>query len=190
MPGYRVPLRPLHRMGEDQIVLGDEFIAIGYVPGKGFGGIGKVLLPQLGTVGPAYADGIGTGFNTESEPTLKKRLDTIRTERSPITGLKEKGVVWARPEVVVEVEYRGWTEGEQHLPHPSYKGSRDDKTVAALWHPSRFGARPAAPRAWPWARPGRDIWRFVRWNWPRRLRLRSRRLWWRFRRESHWLSPR
>jgi bifunctional non-homologous end joining protein LigD len=35
-------------------------------------------------------------------------------------------VVWVRPELVAEVEYRGWTTDDQ-LRHASFKGLREDK---------------------------------------------------------------
>ncbi|RWA98362.1 MAG: hypothetical protein EOQ33_27640 [Mesorhizobium sp.] len=43
-------------------------------------------------------------------------------------GLKVKGAIWTRPEIVVDVEYRGWTEDHQ-LRHPSFKGIREDRSV-------------------------------------------------------------
>jgi bifunctional non-homologous end joining protein LigD len=53
-------------------------------------------------------------------------LDESRTENSPVAGLKVKGAVWVRPELIVEVEYHGITEDGQ-LRHPSFQRVRDDR---------------------------------------------------------------
>jgi ATP-dependent DNA ligase len=37
-----------------------------------------------------------------------------------------KGVVWTEPQLVAEVDYRGWT-ADQQLRHASLKGLRQDK---------------------------------------------------------------
>jgi bifunctional non-homologous end joining protein LigD len=42
-------------------------------------------------------------------------------KQSPIAGLKVKGKVWARPELVAEVNYRGLTTSGE-LRHASFKG--------------------------------------------------------------------
>jgi len=106
-----------------------EFIAIGYEPGKGFGGLGGVILAKAEDGKLVHVGGLGTGFNSKTGPDLKRRLDAIRTNRSPIPGLKIKNAVWARPEIIVEAEYRGITEAEGHLRHASFKGIREDRTL-------------------------------------------------------------
>jgi ATP-dependent DNA ligase len=54
---------------------------------------------------------VGTGFNARTG---------VEAKKPPIAGLKVKGAVWTRPEIVVDVEYRGWTEDHQ-LRHPGSK---------------------------------------------------------------------
>lgn len=73
------------------------------------------------------AGGVGTGFNSRTGPDMRKRLDAITADKPPIRKLREKGAVWTRPELVLEVEYRGWTE-DKVLRHPSFKGIREDRT--------------------------------------------------------------
>lgn len=123
-------------------VLSDEFIAIGYVPGKGFGGLGKIIVASANDGKLIHAGGVGTGFNSKTGPDVRKRLDAIRTKTPPIKGLKEKGAIWVRPEIVVEIEYRGWTEAEQHLRHPSFKGIREDRTAAEFGIDQQRKSRP------------------------------------------------
>jgi DNA polymerase LigD, ligase domain len=128
------PYRSGRRMEwvKTKCVMSDEFIAIGYVPGKGYGGLGKVLLakPEDGKLIPA--GGVGTGFNSRTGPDMRRRLDVLAIDSPPIPKLREKGAVWTRPELVLEVEYRGWTE-DKALRHPSFKGVREDRT------PEEFG---------------------------------------------------
>jgi bifunctional non-homologous end joining protein LigD len=67
-------------------ILTDDFIAIGYEPGKGFGGLGKVLLARVEDGELVYAGGVGTGFNTETGMDLRRRLDAIAIDHPPIPG--------------------------------------------------------------------------------------------------------
>ncbi|RWD80405.1 non-homologous end-joining DNA ligase [Mesorhizobium sp.] len=109
-------------------VLSDEFIVIGYEPGNSYGGLGSVLLANVENGILIFAGGVGTGFNARTGPEVKRRLDAIQMDKPPIPGLDVKGAVWTRPEMVVDVEYRGWTEDHQ-LRHPSFKGIREDRSV-------------------------------------------------------------
>ncbi|GLS29978.1 bifunctional non-homologous end joining protein LigD [Mesorhizobium albiziae] len=110
----------------------DEFIVIGYEPGGSYGGLGSLLLATGQDGKLAYVGGVGTGFNSRSAPPLKAKLDTIQTGSSPIPRLRNKNAVWTRPEIVVEVEFRGWTEDGQ-LRHPSFKRVRDDRSAGELF---------------------------------------------------------
>ncbi|WP_292290446.1 non-homologous end-joining DNA ligase [Mesorhizobium sp.] len=109
-------------------VLSDEFIVIGYEPGNSYGGLGSVLLANVEDGNLVFAGGVGTGFNARTGPEVKRRLDAIQMDKPPIPGLNVRGAVWTRPEIVVDVEYRGWTEDHQ-LRHPSFKGIREDRSV-------------------------------------------------------------
>jgi bifunctional non-homologous end joining protein LigD len=106
----------------------DEFVVIGYEPGGSYGGLGSLLLATAEDGKLTYVGGVGTGFNSRSAPPLKAKLDTIKTGSSLIPRLRNKNAVWTRPEIVVEVEFRGWTEDGQ-LRHPSFKRVRDDRSA-------------------------------------------------------------
>ncbi|TGV63719.1 ATP-dependent DNA ligase, partial [Mesorhizobium sp. M00.F.Ca.ET.158.01.1.1] len=58
-----------------------------------------------------YAGRVGTGFSTKGANDLKKRLDALTADASPFDAAvpKGKGLVWVRPELVGEVEFRSWT---------------------------------------------------------------------------------
>ncbi len=106
-----------------------EFIIAGYVPSKGSG-------RELGSIVAGYHEGgqlrpagrVGTGFTRKSAAALKTRLDRIKAESSPFEGAagRERGIVWVKPELVAEVEFRAWT-ASKTLRHASYLGLREDK---------------------------------------------------------------
>ena len=104
-------------------VLSDTFVVIGYETTDG--GLGSIRLAEErgGVLYPA--GGVGTGFTVASARAMKRQLDRLVSSKPPIAGLKGKGVVWTKPEIRVEVEYRGRT-AEGSLRHPSFKGVRED----------------------------------------------------------------
>ena len=106
----------------------DEFIVIGYEPGGSYGGLGSLLLATARNGNLVYVGGVGTGFNGRSAPALKTRLDELTTAKPAIAGLRNKQAVWTKPEIVVEIEFRGWTEDGQ-LRHPSFQRVRDDRSA-------------------------------------------------------------
>jgi bifunctional non-homologous end joining protein LigD len=55
---------------------------------------------------------------------LKQGLDAIRATEPPIAGLRIKGAVWTRPQLIAQVDFRGWTTGHE-LRHASFKGLAD-----------------------------------------------------------------
>jgi hypothetical protein len=57
-------------------------------------------------------------------------MPTSKFDAGDNEARKGKGVPWTRPDILVEVEYRGWTSDGQ-LRHSSFKGVRD--TMAIPW---------------------------------------------------------
>jgi bifunctional non-homologous end joining protein LigD len=105
----------------------DEFVIIGYVPSEvGRGGLGSLRLAVKKRGKLHYAGGVGTGFSTEVGQALRRRLEKMRVDKPAVPGIREPDTVWIRPELVAEVEYRGWTHDDL-LRHPSFKGLREDK---------------------------------------------------------------
>jgi bifunctional non-homologous end joining protein LigD len=77
-----------------------------------------------------YLGRVGTGFGRDTVRRLAPKLQAVEADRSPFSGAnaprKEAGLHWARPELVAEIEYGGWTQAGV-LRHASFKGLREDK---------------------------------------------------------------
>ncbi|WP_337763283.1 ATP-dependent DNA ligase [Sinorhizobium meliloti] len=89
-----------------------------------------------------YVGGCGTGWSNQQSVKLRELLDTIKDDKPPV-ALRRKGVVFVRPLLVAEVEYRAWTEDEK-LRHPSFKGLRDRADDATVFSLDR-----GQPSGWP-----------------------------------------
>ena len=61
---------------------------------------------------------------------LWKRLKALRINappfEKPLNALQKRDAVWVRPELVAEVEFRGWT-ADHHLRHAAFKGLREER---------------------------------------------------------------
>lgn len=76
-----------------------------------------------------YAGRVGTGFDERLLRQLHQDLRAIEMERSPFDErLPVKGVHWAEPRLVAEVEFTEWTR-DGRLRHPSFAGLRPDKAA-------------------------------------------------------------
>ena len=115
-----------------------ELVVCGWVPGEGRRRerIGALVLgvhePEGG--GLRYAGKVGTGFTEAELDRLAGLLAPLEVFEPPFTAAGAtlpKGALWARPELVAEVEFTQWTPDGQ-LRHPSYKGLRDDKEPAEV----------------------------------------------------------
>jgi len=107
-----------------------EFVVAGFTPStaipKAVGAL-SVAFHDNGEL--RYAGRIGTGYTHVTARELWKRLERLRTGRPPVAlpkSERRKNVVWVKPQVVVEAEYRGVTH-DGLLRQASYKGLREDK---------------------------------------------------------------
>lgn len=121
----------------------DEFVVVGYTPGKGSrAGFGSLLLarPERGRL--TYVGRVGTGFDTGTLAELNRRLmQRARTE--PVVDLpghlpfSERSVRWVRPELIVEVAYRGLG-SHGLLRQASFLRLREDKPMRDVDAPTEF----------------------------------------------------
>jgi bifunctional non-homologous end joining protein LigD len=121
--------------GEDWIkvkcITSQEFVIAGYVPRSDAPkSVGALVLGYYDAGRLTYAGRVGTGFTAATARSLWQRLQPLRRKESPfperLPSLARKGVVWTEPELVADVDYRGWTADGQ-LRHASFKGLREDK---------------------------------------------------------------
>ncbi|PWE52786.1 ATP-dependent DNA ligase [Metarhizobium album] len=113
-------------------VQSESFMVVGYEPSKtARGGIGSLLLAARRGHDWVYVGNVGTGFKERDALYLRKTLDKLKTKRPPVVA-EGKGIVFAQPTLIAEIEFRGWT-GDQKLRHASYKGLREVQDNAAVF---------------------------------------------------------
>ncbi|OBQ67191.1 DNA ligase D [Mesorhizobium erdmanii] len=106
-----------------------EFVIGGYLPSDKTGrGLRSLLVGYYEAGKLHYAGRVGTGFSAKGANELKKRLDALKAAASPFDAAvpKGKGLVWVKPQLVGEVEFRSWT-SDRIIRHASFQGLREDK---------------------------------------------------------------
>ena len=140
-----------------------EFVVAGYVPSS----VSKELVGSL--VLGYHEDGrlvhagrVGTGFGREVARDLVAKLGPLVRKTSPFpekpSADAARGVVWVKPELVAEVEFRAWT-ADRLLRHAAFRGLREDK-------PAREITREAPPEAAPAPKPTVRLTHPDRVYWP------------------------
>jgi bifunctional non-homologous end joining protein LigD len=109
-----------------------EVVIAGIRPGKGArnGTFGSLLLGIPGDDGLVYAGRVGSGFSDSTLAALMGKLEPLRTDSNPLTGvppLDARDALWVEPRLVGEVEYGEFTPGGI-LRHPRWRGLRPDKS--------------------------------------------------------------
>ncbi len=109
-----------------------EFVIGGYTKGKGSRApLGSLLVGYWGSGEMSgkliYASHVGSGFNEETLPLMKARLEPLRTITLPFSEKPElhSPTIWVKPEVVAEVKFQSWTE-DGALRAPVFLRLRDD----------------------------------------------------------------
>jgi len=125
--------------------LEQEFVVAGFSPSAAMPrAIGALTVAFHDDGELRYAGRVGTGYTRAIAHDLWQRLDKLRTERPPLAVPKterRKDVIWVKPNMVVEAEYRGITH-DGLLRQAAYKGLREDKPAREVVH-----ERPAAAAA-------------------------------------------
>jgi bifunctional non-homologous end joining protein LigD len=117
-------------------ILRQEFVILGYIPSTSAkGSVGSLVLGLYERESLQYVGRVGTGFSAEQARSLRKELERIATTKpklgQPLPAGADKGVRWAEPRLVCEVEYRGWTEGRL-IRQASFKGIREDRPAEEI----------------------------------------------------------
>lgn len=107
-----------------------EFVIGGFtLPTHKERGIGALLLGYYEGKEFIYAGKLGTGFDQETAPLLRKKLDRLKQKTmafAEVPSIVSNKAIWVKPTLVCEVEFTEWT-ADGRLRHPSFQGMRDDK---------------------------------------------------------------
>jgi bifunctional non-homologous end joining protein LigD len=113
-----------------------EFIILGYIPSTAAKGLVGALLMgyfERGTL--YYAGRVGTGYSSAQAKALRDALEEIAAPKpklgNDLPEGAEKGVRWAEPRLVCEVEYRAWT-ADKLIRQASFKGLREDRPAEEI----------------------------------------------------------
>jgi bifunctional non-homologous end joining protein LigD len=120
------PYRP-GRLGDwlkIKCIQSESFVVIGYEPSTAMrGAIASLLLAARRGDKLVFVGSVGTGFKDQVARDLKVQLDGMRMTQ-PAAPVEGKKLVFARPELVAEIEFRAWT-NDGKLRHASFKGIRE-----------------------------------------------------------------
>ncbi|APE07992.1 ATP-dependent DNA ligase [Rhodococcus pyridinivorans] len=90
-----------------------------------------------------YVGKVGTGFDDETLLSVAKAVKGRTSRTNPfaneVPAAERRDAVWLRPELVGEVRFGGWTEGDR-VRHASWRGLRDDVDASSVVREEETGA--------------------------------------------------
>ncbi|WP_291295071.1 DNA ligase D [Elioraea sp.] len=123
--------------GSEEVVIG------GWSRNRNGTGLGALLVGARRDGVLVYLGRVGTGFGAAQSRRLLARLEPLSVKATPFSGRQPariSDVSWARPNLVAQVAFAGWTE-EGLLRHASFIALREDKPPEEV-----SLAMPATPR--------------------------------------------
>ena len=113
--------------------LTDEFVIGGYLDSTAQKkAVGALVMGRYHRGRLRYMGRVGTGFSRTTAAELWKTAQPLRRATPPFADKldpeQRRGVVWLRPELVAQVEYRALT-GDGLLRHAAFKLLREDKSA-------------------------------------------------------------
>src|SRR5690606_16583285 len=134
----------------------DEFVVVGYTaPKRSRTAFGSLLTATREHGALKYVGRVGTGFDDATLRAVLERLQPLARREATVllpahVPFRPRDVTWVEPEVVAELEFRGFGK-EGLLRQASFKGLREDKTVKDI------GDQTAAGEAVRLTSPGKII---------------------------------